>query len=168
MKQSRGRKVLRALLTAAVVGVGGVALAQAAEQVFVNRPALQIRETKGPVGVVATAAKGDVLTVLAREDNWLKVRFGDKEGYVLANSISAKEVKKGPGIGNALAGGSDASDVQTGAAAKGLRPEAEDYAKAKNLDPKVVDKMMDRNKAITPAEWMAFAKEGNVGPERKK
>ena len=168
MKQSRGRKLLRALFSAAVVGVGGVALAQAAEQVFVNRPALQIRETKGPVGVVATAKKGDALTVIAREGNWLKVRLGDKEGYVMANSISAKQVKGGPGAGDLLAGGSQADEASAAAAAKGLRPEARDYAKAKNLDPKIVDQMMERNTAITAAEWTAFAREGNVGPERKK
>ncbi len=168
MKQSNGRTVLRTLLAAAVVGVGGVALAQAVEEVWVNRPALQISETKGPVGVVATARKGDKLTILGREGNWLRVKFGDKEGYVLANSTSVKQIRGGAGVGDALAGGSAASGLQTGAAAKGLRPEAEEYARAKNLDPKVVEQMIQRNRAVTAKEWSAFAKEGNVGPERTK
>lgn len=168
MKQARGKKVLRALLTAAVVGMGGVALAQAAEEVWVNRPALQIRQTKGPVGVVATAKKGDMLTVIGREDNWLKVKFGDKEGYVLANSISPRQVKGGLGAGDMLAGGSQADEAQAAASMRGLSPEAEEYAKAKNLDPKIVEQMIQRNRSVTAAEWIAFTKAGNVGPERKK
>ncbi|MGB7159912.1 MAG: SH3 domain-containing protein [Tepidisphaeraceae bacterium] len=168
MKQAGDRKLLRALFTAAVVGVGGVVLAQAVEEVWVSRPELQIRQSKGPVGVVATARKGDKLTVLAREDNWLKVKFGEKEGYVMATSISARQIKGGQGVGDVLAGGSQSDAAQSGAAAKGLSEEAEGYARAKNMDPTIVDQMIARNSADTNEQWLAFAKEGNVGPERKK
>lgn len=168
MKQSNGRTALRALLTAAVIGVGGVALAQAAEEVYVKAAQVKIWQGKGPVGLVATAKRNDKLTVLGREDKWMKVQYGDKQGYVMETAISPKQVQGGPGIGDALAGGSDTSGLDTGLASRGLRPEARDYAKAKNLDPAVVDRMIARNSAITYDEWAAFQKAGNVGAERKK
>jgi hypothetical protein len=167
MKQWRGRKALRALFTAAVVGIGGVALAQAAEEMFVKSSQVKIWQGKGPVGLVATAKQNDKLTVLAREGNWLKVQYGDKQGYVMESAVSPKQVG-GAGIGNALAGGSDTSGMDTSLAGRGLRPEANDYAKAKNLNPAIVDQMIERNRAITLEEWQAFQKAGNVGAERKK
>ena len=169
MKRWKNGKALRALFAAAVVGVGGVCLAQAAEQLFVNRSALPIREGKGGAyNTVATAKQGDQLTVIAREDNWIKVQFGDKQGYVLANALSAKQIKGGGGMRNALAGGSDAGGLDAGAAGKGLTPEAEGYAKTKGMDPKVVDQMIDRNNAVPLPEWESFQREGNVGANRTK
>src|SRR5688572_14919796 len=148
MERSRNRKLLRALFTAAVMGVGGAALAQAAEQLYVNRAALPIREGKGGAyNAVATAKQGDALTVIAREDNWIKVQFGDKQGYVNANSLSAKQIK-GSGFGSALAGGADAGGLEAGAAGKGLLPDAEKYASSKGMNAKVVDDMIDRNNAV--------------------
>lgn len=168
MKESNGRRVLRNLCAAAVVGIGAIALAQAAEEVYVNKPALQIRAGKGGAyDTVVTAKQGDKLTILAHEDNWLKVQFGDQQGYVLAASTSARHIKA-DNTRNMLAGGADAGGLQASEAAKGLTPEAEGYAKEKNLSPKLVKEMKARRKAITGAEWAAFAKEGNVGPERKK
>ena len=168
MKHWRGRKALRGLFAAAVVCVGGVTLAQAAEQLFVNRPALPIREGKGGAyNAVATAKQGEALTVIAREDNWIKVQYGDKQGYVMANSLSAKQIK-GSGFGSALAGGADAGGLEAGAAGKGLLDDAKDYAKSKGMDPAVVDRMIERNNAVSIAEWDAFQKAGNVGTNRKK
>jgi uncharacterized protein YgiM (DUF1202 family) len=168
MERSKNRKLLRALFTAAVMGVGGAALAQAAEQLYVNRAALPIREGKGGAyNAVATAKQGDALTVIAREDNWIKVQFGDKQGYVNANSLSAKQIK-GSGFGNALAGGADAGGLEAGAAGKGLLDDAEKYAKSKGMSAKIVDDMIDRNNAVSIPDWEAFQKEGNVGANRKK
>lgn len=169
MKRLNKLKLLRATFAAAVTALAGVCLAQAAaEQLYVNRAALPIRAGKGGAyDTVATAKQGDQLTVVAREDNWIKVQFGDKQGYVLANSLSAKQIKRG-GMRNALAGGSDAGGLDVGAAGKGLTPEAEGYAKTKGMDPKVVDQMIDRNNAVPLPEWEAFQKEGNVGANRTK
>lgn len=168
MNQSRSRRALRALFTAAVVGIGGVALAQAAEQVYVQASQAKIWRGKGPVGLVATVDKNQQLTVLAREGKWLKVQVGDKQGYVMETAISPKPVKGGASAADVLAGGSDTSGMDTSLAGRGLSEEAEAYAKAKNLDPKVVEQMIQRNRAITYEEWVAFQQAGNVGPEGKK
>jgi len=162
------KRVLRALFTAAVVGVGGVALAQAVEKLYVNRPALPIRIDKGGAfDAVATAKQGEELTVIAREDNWIKVQYGDKQGYVTAASLSARQIKP-DATRSAMAGGADAAGLEAGAAGKGLLPEAEEYAKAKGMNAKVVDAMIDRNSAVTPDDWKSFQKEGSVGMSRRK
>lgn len=170
MNQSRSRKLLRALFTAGVVGVGGLCLAQAAEQqeVWVKRAELEIREGKGAIfPPVATARKGNMLTVLAREGSWLKVRFGDKQGYVLEASTSLQKIGGGQGLG-ALAGGPQTSGQSTALAAKGLEDKAEDYAKLKGMNPKLVDEMIRRNESVTGEQWLAFQADGNVGVDRKK
>ncbi|HEV2295411.1 MAG TPA: hypothetical protein VGR35_16290 [Tepidisphaeraceae bacterium] len=160
--------MLRALFTAGVVGIGGIALAQAAEEVWVKSSQAKIWQGKGPVGLVATAKKGEKLTIMAREDKWMKVQYEDKQGYVMETAVSPKKIGSGAGAGDMLAGGSDTSGMDTSLAGRGLREEAMKYADAKNLDPKVVEQMMERNRAITFDEWTAFQKAGKVGPEGKK
>ena len=168
MKQSRNRKLLRTLFAASALGVAGLCYAQAAESVWTKQN-VDLREGKsGFSPVVVTAAKGSQLTVLAREGTWLKVQLGDKQGYVFQGATSPTKVGSGASMGDMMAGGDTTSGMSTASAAKGLDPIAEDYAKGKKLDPKVVDAMIDRNKAITDAERVAFMKEGNVGSERKQ
>ena len=170
MKQSRGRKLLRSVFAAASLATAGLCFAQAAaapEHVWAKQ-AIVIREGKsGFANEVFTAKKGDQLTVLAREGPWLKVQLGDKQGYVFENAMSKKKVGAGQGLGDMMAGGDSTSGMNTAAAGKGLDKIAEDYAQNKNMDPKVVDAMIDRNKRITEAERQAFMAEGNVGAARK-
>ena len=166
MKHPIGRKLARSLLLAVVASGTGVCLAQVIEEVWVNRPQVQIRSGKGAAfPVVATAAKGSKLQVVAKEDRWLKVQFNGAEGYVLADAISSREVKGGGGLG-ALASGPDSSGATAGAAGKGLQPEAEAYASSKGMDPKIVDLMIERRRAISGEEWAAFTKAGQVGPDK--
>ncbi len=169
MKHGKNRKLLRTMFAAASLGVAGFCFAQAAasEEVW-TKQAVDIREGKsGFATVVVKAKKGDKLTVLAREDKWLKVQLGDKQGYVFENYISQKKVGAGQGLGDMMAGGDSTSGMSTAAAGKGLDEVAEKYAQNKNMDPKVVDVMIDRNKAITEAERQAFMAEGNVGAGKK-
>jgi uncharacterized protein YgiM (DUF1202 family) len=169
MNRSRTRKVLRTLFAATSLAAAGVCFAQAtAQEIVYAKQAVPIREGKsGFANVVVTTKKNDKLTVLAREDKWLKVQLGDKQGYVFENAISDKKVGSGQGFGNAMAGGDSASGLDTSAAFKGLDENAEIYAKNKNMNPKVVDAMIARNTAIADADRVAFMKEGKVGSERK-
>ena len=167
MNRSRGRKLLRAMFAATSLAVAGACFAQAAEQVW-TKQAVDILEGKsGFSKVVVSAKKGEQLTVVGREGTWVKVQLGDKQGYVFQNALSEKKVGSGQSLGDMMAGGDSTSGMSTAAAGKGLDQMAEDYAKNKNMDPKVVDAMIARNTAITDAERVAFMRQGNVGAERK-
>lgn len=164
------RAVLRSLALATALGAGAVCLAQSAtgEEVWVKNAQVQIRDAKsGFAGVVATVKKGEKLTVVAREGQWVKVQAGDKQGYVFENVLSGTKVSGGSSLGDMMAGGDNTSGMSTSAAGKGLDATAEQYAQSKNLDPKVVDEMIARNTAITVAERESFMREGNVGAARK-
>jgi hypothetical protein len=168
---TKGRKLLRTWFAATSLAAAGVCFAQAAgaEKVWVKQATLPIRESKsGFSTIVANANKGDELTVLGREDKWVKVQLGDKQGYVFEAMISDKKVGAGPSMGNLMAGGDSTSGMTTGEAIKGLDPIAEKYAESKNLSPKLVDAMIDRNRAISEKDREAFQKEGKVGDAGNK
>ena len=167
MNRSKGRKLLRTLFAAASLGAAGLCFAQAAESVWLKQ-ATVIREGKsGFSTAVVTGKRNEQLTVLSREGPWLKVQLGDKQGYVFQNVVSPKPLGAMSGLGDAMAGGDSTSGMSTAAAGKGLDEMAEDYAKNKNMDPKVVDAMIARNTAISDAERQSFMAEGNVGAARK-
>jgi uncharacterized protein YgiM (DUF1202 family) len=140
--------------------------AVAAEEVWVKRMSLPIREGQGAAfATVATAVKGDKLQVVERDGKWLKVQLGDKQGYVYEDSISAREVKAGGDeLRAALGGGSETSALAADAAAKGLQPETEAYTKSKNLNSASLEKMIARRKSVTGEQWTAFTADGKVGP----
>jgi hypothetical protein len=167
MNQRKSQTMLRTMFATASLAVGGLCFAQAASETVWAKQPIVIRDGKsGFAAEVTKARKGDQLTVLAREGPWLKIQIGDKQGYVSESVTSAKKVAGG-GFGDMMAGGDSTSGMNTSAAAKGLDKMAQDYATSKNMNPKVVDAMMDRNKAITEAERQAFMAEGNVGVARK-
>ena len=158
----------RLIWLAAICG-GALAGVAQAEDIFVSAEAVEIREGKGSVfPVVATATKGAKLTVLAREGKWLKVEAGAAQGYIHENVVTAQKPKGDnllTGMGKALGGGAQASDVQTGAAAKGLEKTTEQYADGKNLDKEPLNKLIEFNRKLDPKEWQAFTAEGKVGPD---
>jgi len=134
-----------------------------AEDVWVNRTELQIREGKGAAfAPVATARKGEKLTVISREGKWLKVQLGDKQGYVYEDAISARQVSAGGDLGSLL-GSPDSSGLSAAAAAKGLQPGALTFANSGNFNTAPLQAMIARRNAVTGAEWVAFAQAGNVG-----
>jgi uncharacterized protein YgiM (DUF1202 family) len=150
----------------AAVGIALVCCAAAvaaAEEVWVKRPSLNIREGKGAAfATVATARQGDKLSVVGHEGKWLKVQLGDKQGYVYEDSISAREIKA-----RAALGGPDTSALAADAAAKGLEPQAIAYAQNKNLSSAPLEKMIARRNAISGQQWIAFTSEGKVGPGKQ-
>jgi len=145
------------LLALACASIGASVLA---EEVWVNRPALEIREGKGAAyPVVIAAKKGDKLTVVAREDKWVKVGFNGKEGYVFQNSLSDKQVAP-ESMSNMDAG---AKAMATDAAAKGLEPESLVYAKNHNLSDDGLERMKAMRKLVTGKDFEQFESEGKVG-----
>ena len=154
----------------AIIGIAllsCVAAIAAAEEVWVKRPSLPIREGKGAAfATVATARQGDKLSVVGHEGKWLKVQLGDKQGYVYEDSISAREIKAGGDDLRAALGGPDTSALAADAAAKGLEPQAVAYAKNKNLSSASLEKMIARRNAVTGQQWIAFTNEGKVGAAR--
>ena len=131
-----------------------------AEDVWVNRPSLDIREGKGAAyAVVATVVKGDKLSILAHEEKWLKVSFNGKQGYVYENSISPKEV----GHEKMINMDAETKAMSTAAAAKGLDPESLRYAQAHNLSDAALEQMKTMRKQVSGKEFESFTTEGKVG-----
>jgi uncharacterized protein YgiM (DUF1202 family) len=142
--------------------------AAAAEEVWVKRMSLPIREGKGAAfSTVATASKGDKLQVIAHEGKWLKVQSGQRVGYVYEDAISTREIQRGSDGGlRAALDGADTSPLAADAAAKGLEPQAVTYADARKLNSQPLQTMIARRNAITGQQWLAFAAEGKVGPSK--
>ena len=161
-------RTTKPLAVAVVAAIAALATVAAAEDVWTKANATPVRAGKGALyKEVASAAKGTKLTVLAREGKWLKVGFTDKagkavEGWVFEDAISATRV--GGDLAGALAGRTDTSDPAASAAGRGLSERAEQYASAKNMDPRVIDNLIALRNSITPEEWERFTAEGKVGP----
>jgi hypothetical protein len=158
-----GRKRFSVFLLA-VVMLGSAALA---EDIWIKAETVQIRSGKGAVfPVVATVTKGTKLTVVDREGHWILVQVSDQvQGYVYDGSTSTEAVGNGGNLLSDLGAGGQAADMSSGAAGKGLAPEAETWASGANLNPGPMNKLIDFRKHIDPKLWSAFTAEGKVGPD---
>jgi hypothetical protein len=160
------RAACRILLAAGIV-TGAVVGRAFAEEVWVKSESAEIRGGKGAVyPVLVTGKKGDRLTVLGHDGKWLKVKIGEREGYVYETALSASKVEGGGELLSNL--GAGGTDLTSASAAKGLEPSAETYASSKNLDPRPLQSLVDRAKTIDPKEWQAFTAAGKVGPDAGK
>jgi hypothetical protein len=151
----------------ALICAGSWALA---ETLFVQSDATPVRTAADPASeTLAELTKGTQVEVVAREGYWVKVKAGDREGYVYGESLGAAAP---PAAGAALGGlgsvlkGSEPSDLSASAAASGLQADTEKVASAKKMDTSAV-RWMERNRAaIRSEEIAAFAAAGQVGPHR--
>jgi hypothetical protein len=164
MRHNKRRTIALAVGLLAGTLVTGAVLA---EDVWVKSETAEIRSGKGAVfPLVAKAEKGTQLTVISREPKgWIKVKVGDKEGYVYENAISAQQVKGGGNLLAAMGAGAEASNLSAGAAGKGLEQNAAAYAQGKRLDPRPMDWLIAFRKKIDPRQWAAFTAAGKVGPD---
>jgi uncharacterized protein YgiM (DUF1202 family) len=165
----RNMKRLRAALLAAVIGSSAVVFAG---DLYVQPDKLDVREGPGllfdPVDSVAKNAK--LQEIERTDDGWIKVQTPTgKTGYVFKQSVGDKPAP-GPGLFSGLGVTSDAeaSQMSTGAAAKGLEPEAEKYAANKNYSKASLDKVISMNKAVKGKQWLTFCQDGKVGPSKPK
>jgi uncharacterized protein YgiM (DUF1202 family) len=163
------KRVRIALLAAALSSIGAVVVA---EDLFVQPERLDVREGPGllfdPVDSVTKSAK---VTVLERtDDGWIKVQTpSGKQGYVFQKELANKPpAAPGPLAGLSVTSDAEASQMGTGAAAKGLEPEAEKYASGKNYSKASLDKVIALNKSVKGKEWMQFCQDGKVGPAKPK
>jgi uncharacterized protein YraI len=125
-----------------------------AESVWVKNATVDVREGKGAVfpslGVVQ---KGQELTVLSRDGNWVQVQSGSVKGWVSTTAISTAKVNGDFAI---MPAGAAAANMNTGIAARGLNPDAEQYVSAKRLNKAHLDSLIALRKSIPPAEYLAF------------
>jgi len=165
--KKKSSKTSRRRMAAAVILAGGVLAASVAlaEDVWVKSSSVDIRTGKGSIyPVIKNVPKGTQLNVVAHEGPWLKVQIDDQQGYVFQNAISGAKVD---GSGNLLASvgsGADASDVSTGAAARGFNETVTTYANGKNMDPNLLQRLIDFDHHLGPKQWEQFAADGKVGP----
>ena len=144
----------------AFVAVSSAALA---EDVWIKRAA-EVRSEQGPVGdTVASVIKGQKVHVVERSGDWVRVDAGGQVGWVAADSVSSREVKRDSG----LLGGSSGAEMSSGAAIKGLEPIAEDYRRARNLSTAGVDEMIRIHKSVSGKMLKDFIAEGQIEPARK-
>ena len=161
---------VRAAVLAAVVCSGSAMVV--AEDLFVQPERVDVREGPGllfdPVDSVGKNAK---VTVLERtDDGWIKVQTpAGKQGYIFQKELSDKPpAAPGPLAGLNLTSDAEASQMSTGAASKGLEPEAEGYAANKNYSKVNLDKVVAMNKTVKGREWLQFCKDGKVGPGKPR
>jgi hypothetical protein len=149
--------------TAFACGIGVAASNAAADQVFVQKPSVVVREDKGNLyKEVATVPKGTPLTVLERDGHWLRVKApSGGEGWVFDAAVTAK--KSGPGLGDVLGSNADAGAAAPGAAGKGMEPESIAYADTKHLDRAPLERLVAARKALDPEDVKRFMAEGKVG-----
>ena len=176
MKQSCGtsrsasaRRRRLAMLSAAVISTAGVLFAG---DLFVQPDKLDVREGPGllfdPVESVAKNAK--LQEIERTDDGWIKVTTpSGKQGYVFKASVSDKQAG-GPGLLSAfnVNSNADASAMSTGAASKGLQPEAESYAVNKHYSKVNLDAVIAMNKGVKGKQWMQFCQDGQIGPAKPK
>ena len=169
LRISASKRFRVALLTAALSAMGAVVIA---EDLYVQPERLDVREGPGllfdPVDSINKSAK---VTVLERtDDGWVKIQTpSGKQGYVFQKELANKP-PAAPGFlaGLNVTSDAEASQMGTGAAAKGLEPEAEKYAAGKNYSKVSLDKVIALNKTVKGKEWMQFCQDGKVGPGKPK
>src|SRR4051812_48333348 len=114
------KRTCRWFVAAAALGISSMALD---EDVYVKLPMARIKSAAGAgADDVVQVKKGEKLQVLGRQGSWLKVKAGDREGYVHENSVSSSGGggDMGSGLSNILGAGSGASAASSAEAGRGL------------------------------------------------
>jgi len=169
LRNLRTKRLRVALLAAAL---SSLTAAVVAEDLYVQPARLDVREGPGllfdPVDSVSKSAK---VTVLERtDDGWIKIQTpSGKQGYVFQKELDKKPPPApGPLAGLSVTSDAEASQMGTGAAAKGLEPEAENYARSKSYNKASLDQVIALNKSVKGKEWMQFCQDGQIGPAKPK
>jgi hypothetical protein len=106
--------------------------------------------------------------VVAREpDDWLKVQFGGKEGYVKATALSPRGATGLSAWAETAAPAGRTSDVGASAAARGISDDAVRYAAAKGMNKAGLEQMIRNRDRVAGQRWQQFAQEGKVGPAKQ-
>ena len=169
MKRWLGGKRLRIAVLAAAMASAAVVVA---DDLYVQPERLDVREGPGLLfDPVDSVKKSDKVTVLEKtDDGWVKIQTpSGKTGYVYQKELADKPpAGPGPLAGLNVTSDSEASQMGTAAAAKGLEPEAENYAASKSYSKANLDRVIALNKTVKGKEWMQFCQDGQVGPAKPK
>ena len=158
-----------AVVSAALISSAGMLIAG---DLYVQPDKLDVRDGPGLLfDPVETVAKNAKLQEIERtDDGWIKVNTpSGKQGYVFKGSVSDKQAA-GPGLlsGFQVTSDAEAAQMSTGAASKGLEPEAEKYGASKNYSKTNLDAVIAMNKAVKGKQWAQFCQDGKVGPSKPK
>ncbi|MBI4882082.1 MAG: SH3 domain-containing protein [Planctomycetes bacterium] len=112
---------------------------------------------------VATLREGDLVTILAPEGGWYRVRAGAVEGYLHSSCLYKKADYD---LGAAGAGAGEVTDAERTAAARGFNPEVEAQHREEQPQLEQGYRLVDRIEAISiPVEEVArFVREGGIEP----
>lgn len=102
---------------------------------------------------------GDRVEVLAEENDWIEVRFEQKNGWLHKSSLTKKMVKLKAGEGDVAAA---ASDDELALAGKGFSAEVEAEYKSRNPDADFA--ILDKAEGLTytPEELRKFLMDGGL------
>ena len=146
------KQLIPAFLLATLAGTAG------AEDAWLKRSA-DVRNDQSAGGdLVVPVAKGQRVQLLQRGNGWVQVDVNGKIGWVAADSISSREVKADT---NFIARGTSA-EPSMGAAARGLEPIADDYARNKRLSKAGLDEMIAIKKSVTSKMLKDFVADGPI------
>jgi len=147
----------RLLVAAATVAI---AMTASAEDAYVKLPTAAVRAgTSADYKAVANLKMGDKLQILSREGSWLKVKFGDYEGYIHQNSVSSKDA----GGGGGLTATKKTSPADAGLASRGVGDDAGKWAKGNNRNTTGLERMIALRGSLTGGELPKFEADGHVG-----
>ncbi|WP_428000564.1 SH3 domain-containing protein [Acidovorax sp.] len=157
--------LLKGLLIALLLGLG---LGAHAQQLEVTTPT-ELRATPATNGKVVTRlVKGSKLEQIEAQVGWIKVKFGELEGWVRLNFVktmqaaapAAAPASAGTGnLANLFAGGGNRPTASTGT--KGITPE-----QLANAQPDPVEMAQLEKYAINMGQAEAFARSGRVVAQR--
>jgi hypothetical protein len=165
----RDNQRARWVIALAVLGISTAAIA---EDVMVKYQSAIIHTGKsGHNQTVATLKRGEKMQVLAKEGDWLKVKAGDKQGYVQANYVIAAGSNNNgggfAGLTNLVAGSPGSAEATGSAAAKGVDDSVK-WAQSNSKSTAGLDRMLAlRETLIKDGDWEKFTSQGNVGPAKK-
>jgi hypothetical protein len=144
----------------AITTVLTLSVSAGAETVQVKFPkAVMLAKKSAGSDRVATLNRGDKLDVVAREDNWVKAKLANREGYVYENSLTSANdnLRKGAtSLGTGLSAGE---------AGRGLA--SDQYAKSTGQSTAGLNRMLALRENVKGNDFDRFTAEGNVGPAKR-
>lgn len=140
-----------------------VAFALAGTTLFIGVKNGPLRATPTPFGkILATPRYGEKVERLADEGAWLRVRYGQTEGWVHNSTVSTRVATLGAGQGDVASG---ASSEELALAGKGFNAQVEAEYRQKNraLDFATIDRM--EKLVVAQSRMSRFLADGKVVPE---
>jgi hypothetical protein len=132
-----------------------------AEEIYVKAASINVFSDEGSYyPVVGHATKGAALPVVSHDGHWVQVQVATPpvQGYVFDDALQATQ----PPL-DVFNGVPVTPLVTSASAGRTLQPGALEYAQSKNVDPKALEALEGYNAALDPKEFLAFARQGQVG-----